>query len=160
GAVDDPGQQDERRVAVELVLPDEGVERALLAVVAQLDALDVEGDGAFELGDLHHPLGRHEQELGLRVDELPDQPRPGHPVPPHLPARDPLHRFPLGANVASDYRPVTRTGPKRPCPKTPEGDPETPSAPASAGRAGGPSAGRPRPRVLHRVRRPSGTASY
>ena len=34
----------------------------------------------FPLGDRHHLVGGHEQELGLRIDELLDEPRAGDPV--------------------------------------------------------------------------------
>src|SRR5438067_9368428 len=62
--------------------------------MAELDVFHIERNGLFALGDLHYLFGRYEQELGLVVDELPDQPRAGDPVYLHAFTCDPLHDKP------------------------------------------------------------------
>src|SRR5262249_13653712 len=83
---------------------DERVERTLLPVMAEFDASHVEWYCAFALGDFHHLLGRHKQELGLWVDELPNEPRAGHPVHFHPLARDPTHHTPPPCRGAAAFR--------------------------------------------------------
>src|SRR6516162_2817198 len=60
--VDDLGQQDDGRIAPELVFLHQRIERALLPVMAELDSLYVERNRALTPGNLHHFLGRQEQE--------------------------------------------------------------------------------------------------
>src|SRR3990167_2800090 len=49
--------------------------------------------GAPFLRHLYHILGRHVQELGLRIDEARDQPRTGDAVDLRALARDPFHGY-------------------------------------------------------------------
>ena len=72
--VHDLGEPHEAAIA-ELRPLDQGLERAVLPLVAQLDPGRVEGNGVLrELG------GRREDEDRVRVDEPLDQPRLRHPV--------------------------------------------------------------------------------
>src|SRR4051812_3053899 len=91
GAVDDLGQERERRIATEFVLLDQRLKGTFLTVVAELDAGHVERYGARASGDLHHPFRRHEQKLGGRVDELADEPGAGDSILLDALAGDPLH---------------------------------------------------------------------
>ena len=69
-----------------------GVERAALALVADLDALDVERDRAGVGRDVFH-LGRIDiEDARLRVDEAADQPRAGDAVDLRPPPRHPQAR--------------------------------------------------------------------
>src|SRR5262249_43948440 len=92
--IDDLCQMHDRWVAVELVLLDECVEGALLAVVAELDSLHVVGQCPFALGCLDHVVLRHEQEFGVGIDELADEPRACHPVHLYLLPLTPFHTIP------------------------------------------------------------------
>src|SRR5262249_3797110 len=94
GAVDDLAEQDERRVAGELVFLQNRLERAFLAVMAELDVLDVVRGGVETLGLVHHLVGRREDELRLAIDEFADEPRAGDAVYLYALAGDPLHRNP------------------------------------------------------------------
>src|SRR5437879_3852806 len=80
GSVDDLGQENDGRVAVQLVLLRQRVEGALFAMVAELNPLHVERGCAFALGHLQYLVLRDEQKLSLRVDEFADEPRTGHSV--------------------------------------------------------------------------------
>ena len=91
GAPDDQRQGAEGRV-VEAVLVEEGVERTALALVAELDAGHVVGDGPLALGHGHDLTVGHEQEGGSLVHEAADEPRAGDAIDPGLLARDPFHR--------------------------------------------------------------------
>src|SRR5438128_1672486 len=94
--VDDLGQEDERWIAVELVSLHERVERALLAMMAELHALHIIGCRAFALGHFHYLVLGDEQEFRLRVDEFADEPGTSHSVHFYSLARNPLHdRAPL-----------------------------------------------------------------
>jgi hypothetical protein len=66
--VDHLGQLPERRVA-ETRAPDQRLEGAVLSLVPELGADRVERDRVWR-----ELLGRGEEELGLRVDEAPDEP--------------------------------------------------------------------------------------
>src|SRR3990172_838598 len=92
GPAHDAGQRVERRVG-ELVLVEEGVEGALVAVMPQLRAGHVKGDGAFSARRLHHLAVGDEEELGRRIDEAPDQPGAGDAVHAGLAAGAPPHWF-------------------------------------------------------------------
>ena len=91
GAVDDFAEQHEGGIAGQLVFFQDRLERALLAVMAELDVLHVVGNGVEALGLVHHLVGRGEDELGVLVDEFPDQPGAGDAVDLHMLARDPFH---------------------------------------------------------------------
>src|SRR5262245_63920082 len=68
----------------------DGVERAALAFMRKLDAFDIVGRPAGLSGDVENILGRDVDELGLRIDEAPDQPRAGDAVDLRALARHPL----------------------------------------------------------------------
>src|SRR6201991_1902149 len=91
GAVDDPPQQHQSGVAGEFVLLQDCFERAFLAVMTKLDVLDVVGNGVKTAGLRHHLLPGHEHELGVLVDELPEEPRACDAVGFDLFAGDPFH---------------------------------------------------------------------
>src|SRR5262245_13513984 len=91
GAVHDLPEEKERRVTTEPVLLQYGFERALLAVVAQLDSFYIVGSGAQPRRFAHNLLGGREEELRLRIDELLDQPRARDPVDFHALSGNPLH---------------------------------------------------------------------
>src|SRR3954466_8703774 len=79
GASDDLGQMVESRI-LDAVDAQDGVERAALALVGELDPVDVVRCSARLFGDLEHVLGRDVNELRLRIDEAPDQPWTGDAV--------------------------------------------------------------------------------
>jgi hypothetical protein len=79
GGVADPGQAKQGDI-LPVVLVDNRVERAAVAVMTQLYARRVERNGCDFLGDSVHLVPGNEQELGLRIDESPDQPRTGHTI--------------------------------------------------------------------------------
>jgi hypothetical protein len=70
----------------------ESIERALLVVVAELHPFDIVRCCAFALGHFHHLVLGHEQKLGIRIDELLDEPRTCDPIYLYTLACDPLHR--------------------------------------------------------------------
>src|SRR5260370_10601114 len=80
----------ERRV-VELVFFQERVERAAVAMMAELDARDVVRDGALAFSNAHHLVLWHEQERRLLVDKSADQPGTRDPVDARFFTGDPLH---------------------------------------------------------------------
>jgi len=89
-AAHDHGERLERRVA-QAVAVDEGVKAAAAADVRELDVGDVVGNRRALLRDAQDVRRRHVEELRVRVDEAPDQPRAGDAV--HLGA---LARHPAG----------------------------------------------------------------
>src|SRR5262249_54289508 len=91
GPVDDFREENQGRVAIELVLLHQGIEGAFPAVVAEIDAWHVERDGILTGGCVDHLLRPHEQKLGSGIDELPDQPRAGDAIYFYSFACDPLH---------------------------------------------------------------------
>src|SRR5215470_3584528 len=97
GAVYDLCQKNDGWITREPMFLHKRIERALLAVVSVLDALDVIGRRSFALRHVHHLLGWHEQELRLRVDEFADQPRAGDPVNLHVLTCHPFHVHPPSA---------------------------------------------------------------
>src|SRR5260370_4752676 len=74
-----------------MVLLHQCIERALLAVMAELDALHIVRSCALSLSHLHHLVFRHEQEFGLGVDEFADEPGAGYPIHFHSLTRNPFH---------------------------------------------------------------------
>src|SRR5215831_10091036 len=70
----------------------DGIEGAALAFVGEFDAFDVIGRSARRFGDVENVLGGDVDELRLRIDEAPDQPRTGDAVDFRALARDPLAR--------------------------------------------------------------------
>src|SRR5262249_54336571 len=93
-AIDDLSKEDERRVARKPVLFEDCLERALFAVVTELDALHVVRGGAEAFCFLHHLVRRDENELGTFVDEFLDQPRAGDAIDLNSFTCDPLHAGP------------------------------------------------------------------
>ena len=89
GAADDGREAIERRI-VDVVGAHDGVERAALADVAELDALDVIGSAADVGGDLGDVVRRHVDELRAGIDEAADEPRTGDAVDLRVLAGDPL----------------------------------------------------------------------
>src|SRR5262249_52821926 len=85
----DRGEAIERRVP-DAVVMDDRVERAALADMAELDAVDVVWRGALLFRDREHLVHRHVDELGFRIDEARDQPRAGDAVDLWALARHPL----------------------------------------------------------------------
>ena len=83
GGVHDLGERGEPPVA-EPGAPQQRLERAVLARVAELGADDVERDRL-----RRQRVGWREQELGIRVDEALDEPRRGDTVDVRARARDP-----------------------------------------------------------------------
>jgi len=77
----------ERRID-EAKVPDEGIEAALLALVAEVHILDVVGDRVSLLRGLQHFLCGHVHELGFRIDKPRNEP---------------------GARDAVDLRPLARS---------------------------------------------------
>src|SRR5207247_4514749 len=73
------------------VLVEEGIERAALPVMAELDPRDVVRRGALARGRRHHVGVGDEEKLGLLVDEAADEPGAGDPVDAGLRPGDPLH---------------------------------------------------------------------
>ena len=59
--------------------------------VAQLHAFGVVGNTALPLGHVEDLLRRDVDELGILVDEFPDEPRTRDPVDVGVLARDPFH---------------------------------------------------------------------
>jgi hypothetical protein len=90
GAAHDQRQRIERRIG-QLVLLEKRVERAPLAVVAELDVRHVVRDRALALGDGHHLTRRHEEERRLTVDEAADEPRTRDTVDACFFASHPFH---------------------------------------------------------------------
>ncbi len=91
-AVDDPGHQGQSGIVLQLVLLDEDLERAEAVAVGEARSGCVEADRPLALGvgeDLSAP---DIDDLGVRIDELPDEPRTGDPVGPGVLSGDPLHR--------------------------------------------------------------------
>src|SRR5436309_1725320 len=91
GAIDDPAEQNERRIGHQLVLFQDRLERTLLAVMAQLYVLDVVGDCIETFRLVHYLVGRDEDELGVVVDEFLDKPRAGYAIDFYVFASDPFH---------------------------------------------------------------------
>src|SRR5262249_50029943 len=102
GAVDDLAQQHQRRIAGELEFLQDRLERALLAVMPELDVLHVIGNRVETFHLVHHLVDRREDELRVLVDEFPDKPRAGHAVDFYVFAGDPFHgRSPFGLSQSS-----------------------------------------------------------
>jgi hypothetical protein len=105
GSVDDARQQPEGRI-VEPVLLDEDLERAQPVSVRVPRAGRVVGVGLLALGGLEHLVRRDVQELGLRIDEVPDQPWTGDPIGLRSLACHPFHLSSPSSNLAQDgFRP-------------------------------------------------------
>jgi hypothetical protein len=110
--VDGLGELPQHRVG-ELEAAQDRLERALLHPVVHLvpefDTAHVEGPGV-----RRHVAGAgDEDELRLRVDEPPDQPRRGRPVDVHAAARRPLHArslAPRSAMACTAARAISRSG--------------------------------------------------
>ena len=79
GTVHDPGQAAEGGV-VEAVLEQDGLERAPPVDMAKLGPVDVERHSVLFPGHTSDLLRVDVQELGLLVEESPDQPRARDPV--------------------------------------------------------------------------------
>ena len=103
GLVHDPRDLPQHRV-VELVAAQERLEAAVAAVVGELDAAHVE----------RRRVRRHlvgvvdEDELRLRVDEAPDQPRAGGPVDVAVRGASPTSRPASSTSAASRRPPAAR----------------------------------------------------
>ena len=80
-----------QRGIIEPILGDEGVETALVAVVAQFDVRHIVGNRTGLGGDLHHFAVRHIEEFRVLVDEARHQPRTGNAVDLGSFAGDPFH---------------------------------------------------------------------
>src|SRR6185295_17072110 len=119
-AVDDAAEERQRRIAVQAVLAEDGLEGAFLSMMAELHAFDVEGNRSFAGGGRHHFVAGDEEELGVRIDEFPDQPGTGDAVHLDAFAGDPFHDALLSGIGASP-------GPQRACTR----NPATPTAKAT-----------------------------
>src|SRR5690349_5676153 len=91
GAVDDLAQQRQRRIFHQIVLAQNRLKGAFLAVVPQFNTLDIEWRRAFALGHRHYLVGGDKQELRLGINKFPDEPGASHPVNLHLLTGNPLH---------------------------------------------------------------------
>src|SRR6266702_3358117 len=91
-AVHDLTEQDQCCIARQVVLLEDGLKRTLFAVMPQLHIFHVVGYGSFALGHLHHLVGRYEQEIGILVHKLFDEPGAGHAVYLDVFTSNPLHR--------------------------------------------------------------------
>jgi hypothetical protein len=60
-------------------------------VVAKLDVLDIVRNSIEPLCLLHHLVRGREDELGILIDILPDEPRASHAVDLYVFAGNPLH---------------------------------------------------------------------
>ena len=88
--VDDQGELSKRGV-IETVLVEQHLERAEAVTVGVAGARSIEREGVLAPGDLEHVFGGHEQELGIGIDEVRDQPGAGDAVRLRMLARHPLH---------------------------------------------------------------------
>src|SRR5215469_7875976 len=84
-------EPDQRRVARQPEIIYEHVERALAVPVGVLRAGSIVGMGSFPGRHLKHLVAADEQEVGLRIDEPPDQPWAGDPVHVRVLPGDPFH---------------------------------------------------------------------
>src|ERR1051325_855154 len=75
----------------EIVFLDDGIERSVFAVVTELAVRHVENNPVVDLG----PVGvaRQENELGLWIDELFDEPGAGDAIDSNFLASDPFHHL-------------------------------------------------------------------
>jgi hypothetical protein len=96
--------QHEGRIARQLVLLEDCFEGALLAMVAKLDVLDVVRNGIEPPCFRHHLVRGREDELGILVDELLDEPGTGYAVDLDVFTGNPLHLILLFDVVLSDQR--------------------------------------------------------
>ena len=103
GAPDDGGEMVECRIP-DAVDAQDGVEGAALAFVGEFDSVDVVRRSANLIGDVENGLGGNVDELRLRIDEAPDQPRTGDAVDLRTLARDPFAR--RRADRAAGRQPV------------------------------------------------------
>src|SRR5271156_59812 len=71
---------------------DDGVERAALALMGELDAVNVVRRGVERFGARNNFRRRHIKEFGPGIDEALDQPRAGDAVDLRTLARDPCAR--------------------------------------------------------------------
>src|SRR5437867_13018036 len=94
-SVDDPRQKYEGWVLAEAMFLDNGLDRALLAMMTEFDPLHIEGDCSLLRGHGHYLVDRDEQELGLGVHELLDEPGAGHAINLHPLSRHPFHGMSL-----------------------------------------------------------------
>src|SRR5438477_220243 len=90
----DDQRQGLKRGIVQLVLVEEGVERAVVAVVAELDSRNVVRSRPFALGLLHDLTRGDEQEGCLPVDESADQPGARDAINARFLAGNPFHVCP------------------------------------------------------------------
>src|SRR5260370_11632889 len=79
----------ERRV-LDVVDAQNGIERAALAFMREFHAIDVVGYPARLLSDGKDLILRDVDELGIGIDEPPDQPGPGDAVDLRMLSRQPL----------------------------------------------------------------------
>lgn len=90
GAAHDRCQGLQRRLR-QLVLTNKGIEAAPFAVMREpLGAGDVVGNGPGLCRNGEHPVSRHIEKFGIRLDEAADQPRTGDTVDLGVLARDPF----------------------------------------------------------------------
>ena len=94
GRANDLGEQMQSRI-LEPILFQDGVELHVLAVMSQFASFHIEWDRAQLARLALHLFRRDEDKLGLRVNELLEQPRARHPVNFHLFTGYPLHSFSL-----------------------------------------------------------------
>src|SRR5207247_7084574 len=100
GGVHDLCQPRQRRVGAEVVVVDEDLERAQAVAVVVAGAGGIEAVGALRLGNVENVFSGRVEDLGLGVDEPPDQPGAGDAVGLRTGAGDPLHGCPPVGSVA------------------------------------------------------------
>jgi hypothetical protein len=89
--IDNFTEQYQRRVAIKVVLFQDGFERALFAVVSQFDAFYVEGGGAKPLGFVCDFFSWDEVKFSVFIHELPDEPGACHAIYFNSFSSDPFH---------------------------------------------------------------------
>jgi hypothetical protein len=98
GPVDDLPDQDQRRIRREIVLLEDGLERALFPMMPQLHSGDIEGGRPKAICFRRYLLGGDEDKLSLRIDKLPNQPGASDAVDLDMGAGDPFHERPPGGS--------------------------------------------------------------
>src|SRR5579859_7324790 len=89
--IDNLAKQYQRWISGQAIFLENGFKGTLLAVVAQFHIFHIIGDGPFALGDLHHLIGGHKEELGFLVYEFFNQPGASYTVYFHSFACNPFH---------------------------------------------------------------------
>jgi hypothetical protein len=79
-AIDDLAEQHQGRITAKTILLEDGLERALLAMMPQFHVFHIVGNGMFSRSYLHHLIAGYKQELGVLIYKLFDEPGAGDSV--------------------------------------------------------------------------------